>query len=252
MPRVLAFGCHPDDIEFSAAGTLCLLADRGWEVHLATMAGGEVGSPTLKSQEIRAQRLQEAEASARLIGAQYHWAGGEDLEVEYNSHYRRLAVRVMRKVDPDLVLTNPPSDYLIDHEETSRLVRNAAFIASVPLYDCGLPLPPVPKIPHLYYWNAAGGIDIFGRPTPMGFGVDVSSVIERKERMLACHASQREWLRFINNFDSYIEEMKRMTRAQGARIGRAWGECFLQHVGNGHPTNDLLREALGDLYVPVG
>ncbi len=41
MDRVLAFGCHPDDLEFMAAGTLALLAERGYEVHVATMTGGD-------------------------------------------------------------------------------------------------------------------------------------------------------------------------------------------------------------------
>ena len=83
MKRVLAFGCHPDDIEFMAAGTLALLAEKGNEVHLATMTGGEVGSPTLKIGEIRDKRLKEAAASAGLIGAAYHYAGGHDLEVDH-------------------------------------------------------------------------------------------------------------------------------------------------------------------------
>jgi LmbE family N-acetylglucosaminyl deacetylase len=251
MKRVLAFGCHPDDIEFMAAGTLALLARAGWEVHMATMTGGEAGSATLRSLEIREIRLKEAAAAARLIGARYHYAGGRDLEVEYSLHYRQLAVRVLREVDPDLVLTQCPVDYLIDHEETSRLVRNAAFIASVPLFDCGAPLPATARIPHLYYWNAINGIDNFGRAIPVHFGVDVGSVIETKAEMLAAHGSQREWLRFINKFDAYLEEMKRMTREQGERIGRQYGECFLQHLGNGHPTNNLLGETLGELCVEL-
>ena len=251
MKRVLAFGCHPDDIEFLAAGTLILLAENGCEIHMATMTGGEVGSHELKSQEIREKRLKEAANSARLIGATYHYAGGKDLEVEYNNHYRQLAVQVVRKVNPDIILTLSPADYLIDHEEASRLVRNAAFIASVPLYDCGLPLPPADRIPHLYYWNAVGGIDIFGRPLPVHFGVDISSAMETKERMLAAHESQREWLRYINNFDAYLEEMKNMSRAEGQRIGRPFGECFIQHVGNGHPTDNILKAILGDLCVEL-
>ena len=144
-------------------------------------------------------------ASAKLIGGSYHYAGGRDLEVEYNHHYRQLAVRVVRSVNPDIIFTNAPTDYLIDHEETSRLVRNAAFIAPVPLYDCGAPLAPADKIPYLYYWDAVGGIDIFGRPLPVHFGIDVGAVMETKEKMLACHASQQEWLQFINKFDSYLE-----------------------------------------------
>ena len=33
--RVLAFGCHPDDVEYSVSGTLALLARKGYEIHIA-------------------------------------------------------------------------------------------------------------------------------------------------------------------------------------------------------------------------
>ena len=245
MTRVLAFGCHPDDVEFMCGGTLVLLARAGCEIHIAVMAGGEMGSPTLPPQEIRAKRLKETEAAAAVIGATFHYAGGYDIEVEYNGEYRRRAVRVVREADPDLILTHSPSDYLIDHEETSRLVRTAAFIAPAPNFDCGLPTVPTRKIPHLYYWNALGMKDILGRPVPMGGYVDVASVMETKVKMLACHASQRDWLKHINGWDEYVAVMERMTADQGKAAGLAAAEGFVQHLGNGHPQDDLLKSLLG-------
>ncbi|HUX20023.1 MAG TPA: PIG-L family deacetylase [Spirochaetia bacterium] len=249
MERVLAFGCHPDDIEFMASGTMALLGEKGYELHFATMAGGEAGSQTEPPQHIRERRLEEARNAAAIVGGTFHYAGGSDLEVEYNHHYRRLAIRLIREVDPAIVLTHAPSDYMIDHEETSRLVRNAVFIATVPNFDCGVPTTPTKRVPYLYYWNAAGLIDIFGRPLPIHFGVDVSSAIDRKEEMLACHASQRDWLRFINGIDSYLDAMRDWTRRQGETIGRPYGECFIQHLGNAYPTENILKEILGELVV---
>ncbi len=70
------------------------------------MAVGEADSPTLTSQQVRA------------IGGRYHFAGGLDLQIEYNTEYRKIAVKVMREVNPDIVLTCPPVDYLVDHEIT--------------------------------------------------------------------------------------------------------------------------------------
>jgi len=248
MDRVLAFGCHPDDVEFLAAGTLALLAKHGWEVHIATMTGGEVGSPTLSSKAIQRKRLKEAQKSAAVIGGRYHYAGGRDLEVEYSSFYRQASTRVMREVNPAIVLAPPPMDYMADHEQTSLLVRNAAYIAPVPLYKCGTTAPPIKSCPHLYYWNASGLKDIFGRPLPMQFGVDTGSVIGIKEKMLACHASQREWLAALG-WDSYLQVMKDWSLAQGKLIGRKHGECFIQHVGAGYPQDNMLRTILGDLCI---
>ena len=244
--RILAFGCHPDDVEILCAGTLALLAKRRCEIHIAVMAGGDVGSPTAPRFVIRERRLKEAQASADLIGARFHFAGGEDLEVEYNDAYRRRAVRVMREVNPAIVFTHSPMDYLVDHEETSRLVRNAAFIAQVPNYDCGAAVPPTSRIPHLYYANAVGRKDIFGRPLPLTCAVNVSTVMKTKTRMLACHASQREWLRVVLKCDNYLELMRRSSAAEGRAAGFSYAESFIQHLGEGHPQDNILKQLLGD------
>jgi LmbE family N-acetylglucosaminyl deacetylase len=244
--RVLAFGCHPDDVEIMCSGTLALLADAGYEIHIATMTGGEVGSTSLPPQEIRRVRVGEAREAAELIGGTYHYAGGHDLEVTYNDEYRQRTVAVVREVRPHIVFTHPPMDYMIDHEETSRLVRTAAFIASIPSYDCGLPLAPTEGIPYLYYWNAIDLTDIFGRPIPVSFGVDVTEKMDVKRKTLACHASQREWLRYINGWDAYISNMEDYTRRQGTCIGAAFGECFAQHVAVPHPSDNVLQSVLAD------
>ncbi len=249
MKRVLAFHCHPDDVEWNVAGTLALLAQRGWEVHLAAMAGGEVGSASLSPQAIRERRLQENANSAAILGAQFHYAGGHDLQIVYDVQHLRLAVRIIREVDPDVVLAPPPMDYLIDHEETSRLVRTAAFISCVPNFDCGIPTKPTGRIPHLYYCNAVGRRDCFGRPLPLHFVVDITSVFGTKREMLACHESQREWLRHVNGIDNYVDTMEQEARRQGDLVGLTYGEGFIQHLGTGHPDDNALKDVLGELCV---
>lgn len=251
MERILAFGCHPDDVEFMCGGTLALLAQKGHEIHVAVMAGGEMGSPTLAPQAIRAKRLSEAAEAAAVIGAHFHYAGGYDIEVDYNAVYRKRAIRVLREADAQVVFAPPPMDYLIDHEETSRLVRTAAFIAPCPNFDCDVPTKPTSGIPHLYYWDATGLKDIFGRPLPLTCAVDVSAVMDTKTRMLACHASQREWLHFVMGWDEYLENMKRQSAQEGGRVGFQFAEGFIQHVGAGHPQDNILKRLLGDLCVEV-
>jgi N-acetylglucosamine malate deacetylase 1 len=50
--RALALVAHPDDAEFMCCGTLTLLHERGWEIHLATMTPGDCGSELLGPEEI--------------------------------------------------------------------------------------------------------------------------------------------------------------------------------------------------------
>ena len=69
---VFAIGCHPDDIEFTMAGTLLLLKDRGCEIHYMTIANGSWGSETIRREELIRTRRDEARSAAELIGARYH------------------------------------------------------------------------------------------------------------------------------------------------------------------------------------
>ncbi|MCG3148977.1 MAG: N-acetyl-alpha-D-glucosaminyl L-malate deacetylase 1 [Verrucomicrobiae bacterium] len=249
MDRILAFGVHPDDVEYAAGGTLALLRDKGFEIHVASLAGGEVGHPTLPAQQIRERRLAENQRAAALVGGTFHFGGCHDLEVQYDCEHRRRAVRIMREVDPLIVLTLPPMDYLLDHEEGSKLVRNAAYIASVPNYDCGVPTKPTGRFPYLYYWNASRCRDIFGRPLPLHMAVNVTSVIELKRKMIECHESQFEWLKHHNKWEDFGAVTLQDSREQGKLIGADYAEGFIQHLGNGHPTDNILKTLLGDLCV---
>ena len=67
--RVLAFGAHPDDIEFRMAGTLAKYAARGDEVYMCVATDGQIGSYGMSRQEIAEMRHKEAQASCDVIGA---------------------------------------------------------------------------------------------------------------------------------------------------------------------------------------
>ena len=125
-------------------------------------------------------------------------------------------------------------------------MRNAAYIASVPNYDCGVPTKPTKRFPYLYYWNASGLRDIFGCPLPITYMVDISSSFKTKIKMLECHQSQRQWLAYNNKWDNYIETMKNWTREEGKRVGKTAAEGFIQHLGNGHPQDNILKTILKD------
>ena len=70
--------------------------------------------------------------------------------------------------------------------------------------------------------------------------VDFTTQLDRKIEMLACHASQRDWLRAHHGMDEYIEAMKRYSAERGQQIGTAYAEAFVQHRGHPFPTTDLL------------
>lgn len=245
--RVLAFMAHPDDAEFTCAGTLARLwREAGCEIVIATATSGDCGTMDYRPEEIARLRHAEAVAAAAMLDAEYHAARCLDLLVMYDQPTLRRFVEIVRRARPDIVITSPPSDYLIDHEMTSHLVRTAVFAAPAPnflTYDED-PAPRTTKIPHLYYGNASEDKNIYGEPLVPGFVVDITSTIDIKEKMLACHKTQRDWLRAHHGMDEYIESMKRRTAACGAVISKPYGEGFRQHLGHGYPEDNIIARLL--------
>jgi len=251
MARIIAFGCHPDDLEFMCAGTLAHLSDRGHEIHMATMCVGDLGSAVKDCIEITRIRLAECRRAANIIGAEFHCAMLKDTFLEDCNEHRAKAVAILRKVNPDLVFTMPPNDYMVDHEMTSRLVRNACFIAPIPNYAFGeaVTQPKTDHVPALLYTDPLEAKDIFGNRITPSFYVNISPQIEKKERMLACHESQRAWLRQQHGIDQYLIAMQQHAASRGREAGVEYAEAFVQHLGHAYPQHNPLDEWLGELVI---
>ncbi len=251
--HIVSIHAHPDDAEILAGGTLAILASRGHRITIVTMTPGDKGSDTLPQDEIAAVRRNEAATAAAMIGAAYVCAEFRDLEVFNDNESRKRVVELLRQLQPDLVLTSSPVDYLCDHEAASILVRDAMFGAPAPNYLTGAanPAPPLRSIPHLYYMDAIGGADRDGHPIMPDFVVDVGGVFETKTNMLKAHHSQRSWLQRQHGMDDYIETMKRWTRICGKRAGLEYGEGFRRYKGHPYPHSPLLEDLLDGLVHPL-
>lgn len=246
-PRVLAIHAHPDDVEIQCAGTLALLRRAGCDVVIATMTPGDCGSAEHDPETIASIRRGEATASAALIEAPYYCLEFRDLSIFNDDPSRRKVVEFIRRIRPDVVLSAPPIDYMADHEITSQLVRDALFPASVPNYATKLwdPAPPLERIPHLYYVDPIEGGNPDGTTASPGFHIDVTACFETKRAMLACHASQRDWLRRQHGMDEYLQAMERWSSRRGAEIGVTHAEGFRQYMGHPYPRSNRLLELVG-------
>jgi N-acetylglucosamine malate deacetylase 1 len=244
--RILALHAHPDDVEFQCAGTLVLLREAGCHVTIATMTPGDCGSSEHDAEAIAAIRREEAQASASMIGADCLCLEFRDLAIFNDDESRRRVTEALRRTRPDIVLTAPPIDYIADHEMTSLLVRDACFAASCPNYATRQwePAPPLRTIPHLYFVDPLEGRDREGRPVAVDFFIDVSRVFATKRAMLACHASQRDWLLRQHGIDEYLEMQARWGASQGAEIGVAQAEGFRQYRGHPYPHDDILHRLI--------
>ncbi len=124
---ILAVGIHPDDVELSASGTLLRHAAQGKTFGMLDLSKGELG--TRGTPEIRAK---EAEASARILGAQVR----ETLDIPdglfVDSPENRLKIiRVLRQYQPDIVLCNAIKDRHPDHGRAAVMAAESCFYAGL-------------------------------------------------------------------------------------------------------------------------
>lgn len=244
--NILAITAHPDDAEFQCSGTLMQLKKLGHKIAIATVNNGSCGSAELPAKKISAIRGREARKAAALIGAEYFCAGVPDLESVFDNPTRRKVCEIVRSFRAEVIITHHPGDYMSDHEVASRLARDATFTATLPNYPTKAPRPSpiLPRIPHLYYTLPMEGRGHFGDTLAPDFVIDVSTVIEKKAKMLCCHASQREWLRREHGIDEYLEFMKRESGRVGKTAGFKFGEGFFQHLGHAYPRDNILGKFL--------
>jgi LmbE family N-acetylglucosaminyl deacetylase len=251
-PAALAIFAHPDDIEFVAAGTLLLLRDAGWRIHYLNLSGGDCGSMMTGPEETRAIREREGRAAAALLGATFHESLASDLCIFYEERLLRRLAAVVRQVQPRIVLTHSPEDYMEDHMNTARLAVTAAFARGMPNFTTDPPTAPVTGDVALYHAMPHGLCDGLRRPVVPDLFVDTTTVQSVKRQALAAHVSQKEWLDATQGMDSYLEAGDEAARAVGRMSGRfAYAEGWRRHLHLGLTAtdDDRLAAALGNAVV---
>jgi LmbE family N-acetylglucosaminyl deacetylase len=242
---VFAIHSHPDDIEFVIAGTLFLLKKAGCEIHYMNIANGCYGTAEYSREDIIRIRRDESLAACRRLGAVHHESLCDDMGVFYNDSMIRKVAAAVREVNPDIILTASPEDYMEDHMNACRLALGGAFVRGMINYSSIPPRPHVDKDVSIYHAVPHGLVDGSRRPIESDFVVDIGSVIEDKVEMLACHESQKNWLDTSQGFDSYLTTMKDLN----ARVANqfedvSYAEGFRRHLHLGYSreeTNPLVE-----------
>jgi len=219
--RVLAIGCHPDDIEIACAGTLAKYKKLGHDVIMCHLANGDLGHAVIMPGELRVIRTKESEEAGDLIGVEVINGDIGDLCVDSNDiKIRDKVVDIIRYARPDVIITHNPDDYMIDHVSASKLVFDASYIASVPHYR-SVVTPPT-KITPIYYMDTFSGLNFY--PTEY---VDITDTMDIKLKMLEKHQSQLKWMKEHDNLD-FIDYVRTIAKFRGLQCGVAYGEAFAQ------------------------
>jgi len=231
--RVLAVGAHPDDLEILCGGTLARFVQEGHSVVMCHVTAGDRGSFVHTSEEVARIRSAEAQRAAEICGADKTTLGLSDGEVNGGDlEQRRLVIDLVREVRPDLIITHHPGDYMGDHNETSKLVFDCSFHATLPLIETSK--PNYREVTPIYYMDTLMGLGF--QPTEY---VDVSEVIDTKTAMLEAHESQLTWLRDHDGVD-VVEQMRTVSHFRGLQCGVAYAEGFVPCLTWLRPTTRRL------------
>jgi N-acetylglucosamine malate deacetylase 1 len=216
---VLAVFSHPDDAELSVSGTLLKSKSLGYHTGVLDMTRGEMG--TRGTARMRAEEALEAARIMKLdVRLNLEQPDGHIWPTEES---RTALVRVIRSYKPKVLLTTHWDDPHPDHANTSRIVREAARLATMARYDEEGNQQPV-KMPALMH-------SLFSRNVAPSFIVDVSDFVSEKMAAIKAHASQfyspesKQPQTRISE-EGFIDQIEYRMRYFGSLIGVSAGEPF--------------------------
>jgi LmbE family N-acetylglucosaminyl deacetylase len=225
---LLAFGAHPDDIEFGCGGVIASETRAGRQAHFIICSHGEAGTYGTPK-----QRQAEAKRAAALLGATIEFIeldGDAHLEIRA-THTIKLA-GILRREKPGIVLA--PSlgeNQHPDHWRLGKMVRDAARLARYGGLKELRHLPPH-LIGQLFFYavtSEAEPRDI----SPVLVDVSDPEIISAWTAAMTAHESQ---VRARN----YIELQLTRARLLGARAGIAHAIALF-------PNDPLVLDSLAPL-----
>jgi bacillithiol biosynthesis deacetylase BshB1 len=191
--KILAFGAHPDDIEFGCGGLLIKEINRGARVKLVICSFGEAGTNGTKE-----ERKEEAENAAKFVGAEIEFIDlGGDSHMEYNPKTSMKIAEMIRSFKPNIVLTtslseNQHPDHIVVAESVRAACRLARYggIEELKHQDSHV-------IDNLYYYPSNPGL--YKNPDII---VDVSLEFPKWVEAMSFHKSQMKTKNYINMVES--------------------------------------------------
>lgn len=227
VQRALAIVAHPDDVDFSAAGTIARWTDAGIEVVYCIATDGDAGGydEGADRAEIAPMRRAEQTAAAKQVGVtDLRWLGYPDGRVEASLGLRRDLARVIRQVRPDRVLCpSPERNYQrmgVSHPD-HRAVGSAALDAVYPDARNPFAFPELLRDEGLAAWKVR---EVWLPAGPdLNHYVDITDTFDRKVAALRAHHSQTG---HMADLEKFLREWLTRAAAQGGLPEGRLAEAF--------------------------
>jgi LmbE family N-acetylglucosaminyl deacetylase len=203
VKQILVIAAHPDDVDFSAAGTVAQWTDGGIKVSYCVVTNGDAGGfdPAVPRDQIAPMRQAEQTAAAGCVGvSDVRFLGYPDGRVEATLGLRRDLARVIRQVRPDrLLCPSPERNYArmpASHPD-HRAVGSAALDAVYPDARNPFAFPELLSGEGLEAWTVR---EVWVSGLEPNHYVDVTGTFDRKVAALRAHASQTAHMDGLDGF----------------------------------------------------
>jgi len=220
---VLAFGAHADDVEITCGGTMIKLAALGYKTGVISLTRGEMA--TRGTPEIRAK---EFEKSAEIMGlAARKMLDIPDGRVEVTWENKLKIIAEIRAHRPKIIFAPYWVERHPDHEKTSHLVRESAYLAGLKKIETGQDVFRPRRV--VFYQSRF-------EFTP-SFVIDTSGFHDRKMSAIMAYQSQFHRPERAGSGPGseettisrpeFLDNIEIRDRRYGLQIGAKYGEPFL-------------------------
>lgn len=218
---VLAFGAHADDVEITCGGTMIKLAALGYKTGVIALTRGEMatrGTPDVRAEEFK--------KSAEIMGLAMHkMLDIPDGRVEVTWENKLKIIAEIRAHKPRIIFAPYWVERHPDHEKTSHLVRESAYLSGLKKIDTGQDAFRPLRV--VFYQSRF-------EFTP-SFVIDTSGFTGRKMSAIMAYASQFHRPDRAGSGSEetsisrpeFLDHIEIRDRRYGAQIGAKYGEPFL-------------------------
>jgi LmbE family N-acetylglucosaminyl deacetylase len=224
---VMTINAHPDDEEFTVAGTLAKWARAGCAVTVVCITSGDAGSnDPVRDARYKPElaRLREAEqrAAGAVIGVKETvFLRHPDGELQPTLALRRELTRLIRKYKPEAVITGDPTarfygNSYMNHPD-HRAAADAACDAVFP--SAGTRLIFTELLAEGWEPHNVKRLYLHGSEQPDTW-IDISETIDVKIRALRCHRSQ------VGEGEDLDQRMREWAEEDGKPRGLKYAEAF--------------------------
>jgi len=224
LQRVMVIVAHPDDAEFTSAGTIARWAREGKDVVLVVCTDGSRGTndPKVTPEELTAIRHVETAEAASVLGIkEVVNLGYEDGTLQPTLALRRDLTRVIRRYRPDIVICSDPTrryhgDGYISHPD-HRAAGDAALDAVFPSAGTRYIFPEL--LAEGLEPHNVKEIYLHGADAPNTW-IDITDTIDLKIQALKKHASQ------VGDFEELDKWIRDWASENGQAQGMAYAEAY--------------------------